>query len=225
MNIEEIRAEIPNVFPPYREGTAYCDWIKQHCKDYNPDDTTLAQDSQLAATLLVDWTYEAGLKRGGEISLSALNDVELRANPLYQKGYEAGKADGQKSGVLFNAAKQVGFDEAAKDPKAWYVLDKNGEPVHIGDVINSQSYREVKVIGFQNGACGISVAWSDLTLGHNVSAPAGNIEKVIPDTREKIKEELASAIWSDWFECGMDKANNPDDLAEQFISRIEALVD
>lgn len=135
----------------------------------------------------IQLAYEAGLKRGGEISLSSLNEVELRGNPIYQKGYEAGKADGQKSGVLFNAAKQAGFDEAAKDPKAWYVLDKKGEPVHIEDkaTLPNGVTKTIKALG-NGGGYSTNSIWIDID----------KCEKVIPDSWDKWANDLHNEICS-----------------------------
>lgn len=218
MNIEEIRAEISTAYLTTHRMKR---WLFENGVE-DADSMSTAESAPIIARMFADRAYEAGLKRGGEISLSALNDVELRGNPIYQKGYEAGKADGQKSGVLFNAAKQAGFDEAAKDPNAWYAVDKNGERIGVDD--KTSDGKTVSSLGIKRNPATLELRpYVIYAQGH--WDWADSCEKVIPDTREKIKEELASAIWSDWFECGMDKANNPDDLAEQFISRIEALVD
>lgn len=216
MNIEEIRAEIPKVFTD--EPYDVAPWIWAHGDSSYQRSYIGGEDEQVAANMLVDMAYKAGLKRANENSLSALNDAELRGNPIYQKGYEAGKFDGQKGGVLFNAVRQVGFDEAAKDPKAWYVLDKNGEQVHIGDgaTKDDSAIREVAALGediiyFRSGSLAL----------------AKYCEKVIPDTREKIKEELGDVMLAviEHDLISFDETLSADDLAEQFIARIEALVE
>lgn len=214
MNIEEIRAEIPKAYiTTYRMRR----WLAENGVE-DAYSMEIADVIPTIARMLIDRAYEAGLKRGGEISLSALNDVELRGNPIYQKGYDAGKFEGQKGSVLFDVARQVGFDEAAKDPKAWYVLDKNGEPVHIGDWCNSPKWSddEIWVEGLGDGVI-IGSCTGNLDIQCN------DLEKVIPDTREKIKEELIRCFAKDTDEVPDDITCG--DLAEQFIARIEALVD
>lgn len=129
---------------------------------------------------------------------------------LVNKAYEAGISESGKK--LY----EHGFEEAAKDPKAWYVLDKNGEHIHGGDTVsNAFGDRKVNYIFYKinNTPC---VKYVD--GGWDFSQ---DIEKVIPDTREKIKEELSeSFVWD-----GEDIAGKEDalKLAEIFISRIEAL--
>lgn len=245
MNIEEIRAEIPKAFGPSFPGE--CEWIIEHGKpDFDKNRCYGFETNQTAARILVDMAYEAGVKRGGEISISALNEAELHENPMYQKGYEAGKAEipeclecksgdyekGFKAGkaeaivVPDNAAIakadhegfERGYGAAAKDPKAWYVLDKNGKQVHIGDKVKLTNNETVHVQGL--GSCAIFA----VPRGHGYTIfETDYFEKVIPDTRKKIKDELSDAIWYGWSECEIGTANNPEELAEQFISRIEEL--
>lgn len=227
MNIEEIRSEIPKAI--VADYPIPLHWIEsQTAAVFHSDDKSCNDLLQIAASMLVNLAYEAGVKRGGEIRMSALNDVELHENPVYQKGYEEGINKGLADGAAWasevnQAALEFydykrGYDDAAKDPKAWYVLDKNGEPVHIGDTVQSElSYLPeytFEVSGFTDDG---------ITDSYGGWHRASYIEKVIPETREKIKEDLTDAIWSDWYESEENDTHSPSELAEQFISRIESL--
>lgn len=136
MSIDEIRAEVPKAFGPSFPGR--CKWIREHGKpDFDEKSCYGFETNQTAAQILVDRAYEAGVKRGGEISMSALNEVELRENPIYQKGYEAGKLETPECLECKSGDYKKGYDKAAKDPEAWYVLDKNGEKLHLNDRIET----------------------------------------------------------------------------------------
>lgn len=185
MNIDEIRAEIP------KANLGRVQWIRDHGEPDYPDDKYPFEDIEHVIEKFVDWAYEAGIEQGGKNSLSALNEVGLRENPIYQKGYEA----------------------AAKDPKAWYVLDKHGEQVHIGDIYKRGTIEEtVDELGLANdGHPSINGHYADCC------------EKVTLDTREKIIEDLAiqfSAIENDGI---VDVDDDLRAFAEQIVARVEAL--
>lgn len=135
---------------------------------------------------------------------------------LANMAYEAGKAENPKN-CFEDAAEQrksgylEGFDAAAKDPKAWYVLDKNGEQVHIGDwIINGDGQKEIV------DTLGDGFVYVDESIYRS-----NEITKVEPDTREKIKEEMAERIAAGIHDgLAMDAAEI---YAEEFIARIEAL--
>lgn len=198
MNIDEIRAEIPKTIDKLDRKGLF--------------DVAVGKSTALS---FAEAAYEAGVKRGGEISISALNEVELRENPVYQKGYEAGKAvdfEAHCDAIENNRQKwfEAGFEHAAKDPKAWYVLDKNGEKIHIGDTVYG-AIGNMKVEALGDGW----IRAIDCDAGCNL------IEKVILDTREKIKHELMSYFIPATYDG--DDVSRGEDLAEQFIARIEAL--
>lgn len=111
-----------------------------------------------------------------------------------------------------------GYEEAAKDPKAWYVLDKNGEQVHIRDAItlSNGAVKKIKALGY-GGGCSTNTTWIDLS----------KCEKIKHDTREKIKEDLFFLLYGLLGDQIDEKLWKPEetasDVAEKFISRIEAL--
>lgn len=146
--------------------------------------------------------------------------------------YEAGKKDGYTIGFEerqeddwhagFDAVKEradqylKGFEAAAKEPRFWYLKDKNGDPLHLFDkaktsdgvvmvtaITASIDPMENRILG-----CSGESEWEHKPW---------MIEKVTPDTREKIIKELA-----DWLESGCSY-HTCNDLAEQFVSRVEAL--
>lgn len=211
MNIDEIRAEIPKSL----EGDAYklMGWYNEHKKPYAAEICGCSEKGQREdnVRILVDMAYEAGVKRGGEISISALNEVELRENPLYQKGYEAGITESGKK--LY----EKGYEEAAKDPEAWYVLDNNGEQIHRDDKVRVRGFSSERTV-FALGDEAV-IFWLD---GSRLNSARSDLcEKVIPDTRDKIKYELTEALYEN---AAPDiDAEEAAYIAEQFISRIEAL--
>ena len=174
------------------EAFSEVEWIREHGQPEYPRTNSTIEDFRVAARILVDWAYEAG------------------------------KADGQKSGVLFEAVKQVGFDEAAKDPNAWCVPDTNGDPIHRGDVVKTLFGKNKVKYVFYSDHDSPCVEYEE--GGWDYSA---HVKKVIPDTREKIKEELGDVMLTviEHDLISFDETLSADDLAEQFISRIEALVD
>lgn len=101
---------------------------------------------------------------------------------------------------------RIAYEAAASDPKAWYVLDKNGERVHIGDYIKGED-KERKIIGLGNNEL-FSNFWN--------GAPASTFEKVMPDSREKWIHDLEMYAGE---HCG---SVNIEDL-EMFLDRAIAL--
>ena len=128
--------------------------------------------------------------------------------------YMLGKAEvkqsvfGRELSDAYNEEYERGFNDAAKDPKAWYVLDKNGEQVHIGDAISlsNGAVKKIKALGY-GGGCSTNTTWIDLS----------KCEKVKTDTREKIIEDLAACF------VPKEDGESPKQLADWFVSRIEAL--
>lgn len=192
MNIEQIRAEIPEAFGS--SIPAQCEWVRRHGEpDFDRLEHYLFEIDQITASILVDWAYEAGIKRGNEASASALNEVELRENPIYRKGYENGKADGFQDGysecdaeIEFNWEDQyhLGYNDAAASPKAWYVTDKNGKEVHIGDyILNGNG--EIEVVD----TLGDGYVYIDDGCYYS-----SNIEKIDQDSWDKLHLDLYNAI-------------------------------
>lgn len=189
--IDEIRAEIPKAFGEISSDIR--DWMRNNG---SPEfQHTSYVDACVAAThILVDWAYEAGKAEAIVVPDNAA--IAKADHEGYNRGYE----------------------DAAKDPKAWYVLDKNGEQVHIWDETGDG---KVIKLGYGHYINKMMVVVSKES--GTIEIPADECEKVISDTREQIKDDLINAIWASWHNCGINKANSPAELAEQFINRIEAL--
>lgn len=208
MNIEEIRAEIPKAY-----ATTYCmkRWLYENGVEdaYSMDVPDVIPSN---ARILVDMAYEAGKAVIPEC-------LECKSGD-YEKGFKAGKAeaivvpDNAAIAKADHEGFERGYEAAAKDPKAWYVLDKNGEKGHIGDPVKLTNNETVHIQGL--GSCAIFAV--PRGSGYTIFE-SDYFEKVIPDTREKIKEELAGKISTIFAKSFEDQQN----IAEQFISRIEAL--
>lgn len=136
---------------------------------------------------------------------------QTAARTIANQSFIAGKSEARTELIGQSMkSRQDAYDAAVKNPKAWYVLDKNGEQVHIGDSIIDSDGELEEVF-----AIGENVIVDSCVIYHD----ADKCEKVIPDTREKIKKELASNFI-------YTRIGNEEErliLAEQFISRIEAL--
>lgn len=115
-----------------------------------------------------------------------------------------------------NEGYECGYEEAAKDPKAWYLQDKHGEPLHLGD----QAKTSEGIVRVSEITVNVD-PMANRIFGCNANSEweykPWKIEKVTSDTREKIIKELA-----DWLESGCSY-QTCNDLAEQFVSRVEAL--
>lgn len=92
------------------------------------------------------------------------------------------------------------IDIALADPKAWYIYDMNGERVHIGDEIIDGDGCKEKVTELGDG-----YVYTDEEVYRSA-----NIKKVIPDTREKIIEDMIAE--------GLSR-----EAAEEYMSRIKAV--
>lgn len=130
-----------------------------------------------------DWIREHGNPEYPRNS-SILSDFKTAARILVDWAYEAGISESGKK--LY----EKGYEAAAKDPKAWYVLDKIGEPVYIGDRVKHPNWY------------GASDSEKVIALGENeihcngYSAPADMCEKVKPDPWEDLREKLVHIIAS-----------------------------
>lgn len=113
-----------------------------------------------------------------------------------------------------------GYEAAAGDHKSWYLLDKNGEKVHIGDkVSNGVKINEVKGFWFLQ-----PFDFSCFIYSHDSWDYTGECKKVDNEAQEKIKEELSDIILhamksSECFD-GIDKDVSANINADDFISRI-----
>lgn len=196
MNINEIRAEIPKAFSHERDH-AY-DWLIEFSEQEDLDpDTPRWEDNQAAARKLVDWAYEAGK---AENFKNCFEDA----------------AEQRKSGYL------EGFDAASKDPKAWYVLDKNGEQIKLEDKVKtSEGILTVTRICGDVEPMECFILASDDNGGWQFKP--WKVEKVIPDNREKIKEEIADLLTNSYDSKLWTEDLDEYKLADKIISRIEAL--
>lgn len=157
--------------------------------------------------LLVKQAYEAGKEHG-----IALKETDLAEN--WHDGYQRGIEDAKECNDMdsHHEGFQDGYDAAAKDPKAWYVTDKHGEHVHIGDKVKLTNGETVTVQGL--GSCAIFAA--PRGSGYTIFE-TDYFEKVIPDTREKIIEDLSACF------APKEDGKQPKQLADWFVARVEAL--
>lgn len=154
----------------------------------------------------------------------AIDFIRNHGNPDYPN-YNDPRDDYKTAALLLvDMAYKEGKNEAAKDPKTWYVFDRHGNHLHIGDIINSHYRLDLQVSGFRNGPFGVGVEWWDNISGSYRAAYSEDVERVIPDTKEKIKEELAdiilNAIESGEQFNGIDPEASANLNADEFISRI-----
>lgn len=223
MNIEQIRAEIPKAF---KSPVALANWIVSQGTDTMEK---YGKDYKAAASILVDWAYQAGLeqaKKNDALSLENVPNIEYFS--LWMAGYESGKADGYQKGysecdadIEFNKKDQynLGYRRASLDPKAWYVLDKNGEKVHIGDTVILSNGKETVVQGLNSNGI-----FSAPEVGGLAEFGNARFEKVIYDSRERIKDDLSDiilhAMKSGRHFDGIDPEASANLNADEFISRI-----
>lgn len=113
----------------------------------------------------------------------------------YSRGYESGY--------------YVGCADAAGNPEEWYALDKNGEHLHFGDKFLRGNGMIKETIDRFDIA-------DDGTLCVN-GYYACSCEKVVPDTKEKIIDELMEILM-------VDEDQREDEVAEKFYNRIAAHV-
>lgn len=92
------------------------------------------------------------------------------------------------------------------------MLDKNGGQIHIGDVVRLINGKRSPVTGLSVNEvyCTQKFKWAHVE----------NVTKVVPETREEVVADLAAEFLA--ISAG-DMFDDADELAEQFISRIEAL--
>lgn len=141
------------------------------------------------------------------------------ARMLVNWAFEAGKAEQKEQ---HEAVIEQCYEYTAQDHKAWWVPDKHGEEVHIGDMYKDSNGTRGKALGFVSYGDPVEMLISWGFDNCNVRNP-NECEKVTPDTREKIIEDLAaqfSAIENDGI---VDVDDDLRACAEQFISRVEAL--
>lgn len=232
LNIDEIREEIPKALGFKRDATVI-DWIRNSGRPDYEHTHPVEHDVQTAARMLVDWAYEAGKAdafpssdEASLLSLQAYIEAHTASCNEYQRGYEAGKAEGIEEGfkngrsfiekglgedglqaIKDTVAYQEGYEAAAKNPKAWYVIGKDGEHLHIYDKVKSgDSIKEITGLGDDQ-----------LFAPYWNAMPASRFEKVTTDTREQIVNELSNLLENG---CLESKCH---ELAEQFVSRVEVL--
>lgn len=209
MNIDEIRAEIPKAFG--RFCTVSKVWLENN--DVDTRDFELEDYPKTAVRILIDRAYEAGKATGYQNGWDFGYTEGVEASENYKRGFEAGKAEGQKSGVLFDAAKKVGYDEAAKEPKAWYVLDKNGEQVFIEDTVK---YLDEVLTVFAINGDWIVPDESSRTI------QADMCEKVIPDSWESLRDDIVEQLYAS---VPMKNDQPYKEKANEFIDRAKKLAE
>lgn len=119
-----------------------------------------------AARMLVDWAYEAGKAEGIE------------------EGFKSGRSFIEKSlgedglqAIKDTVAYQEGYEAAAKNPKAWYVLGLKDKHVHIGDKIK---YKDETFTVFSINGEWIQPSESDIIISAELC------EKIANETTENV---------------------------------------
>lgn len=151
--------------------------------------------------------------------------------------YEAGKketlSNANENGVIvvpdnvalsrsWHEGYKRGYEEAALNPQAWWIPDKNGEPMHFGDIVKNDRYEGFyEVTGIGEHSIGLWVNKSEFRW-----VLPEDCEKVTPDTKEKIIKELIDNIHhiteeETYYE---EYVKGCEELAEKFYDRIAAQV-
>lgn len=151
-------------------------------------------------------------------------DWKQLAKEVAYLAYEAGKHDAE---IAMRGINQVrgeeyikGYDEAAINPAAWCVVDKDGDSVHIGDNFKAPNGNVYEAIGFHEFGGEISVTFFDDEGDFNGYC-SNRIKKVPKDTRAIIiSEMIESFVWD-----GEDIKDNQDatEKANAFYDRIKAV--
>lgn len=204
MNIEQIRAEILKVFTdePYNIAP----WILAYVDSYYQRSYIASGDEQVAACVLVDMAFEAG------------KDV----------GYKKGKADDFENHCdAIEETRQKwfesGYNEAAKDPKAWSFEDKNGNRMSLGDKVKtSDGILTIKRICADEEPMECRVLACDDNGGFEYKP--WRIEKVIPDTWEKFAEDLSNQLVRAALGRLSEEEKSPDEIAEAFADRAREML-
>lgn len=194
MNIEQIRAEIPKVMNSRLRDRVQ--FIKEHEPNYRV--TPSGGDGSVTdhvIRVLVDMAYEAG--KADAIVIPDNATIAKISNESFDCGFEAG------------------YNNAAKDPKAWYVLDKNGEQVHIKDktTLPNGTTKTIKALG-DGGGCSTNTTWIDL----------GKCEKFTPDSWEKFAEDLSNQLVNAALGRLSEEEKSPDEIAEAFAERAREML-
>lgn len=209
MNIEDIRAEIPKALGS--SVLCQCEWIKDHDKkDFDASNYYGYEINQNAARILIDLAYEAGKADSKELWIKGFEEGEKAGSSTYDQGYN----DGYKA--------------AAKNPKAWWVPDKHGEPVHIDEYVKVDDCDvPMRVIGFSQDENG-KMEFVDCE-GFQISAD--ECEKVIPDSWEQLHNDIEEYIYMSidiYDEHGEDREKGDRCaeaglIADELIARAKAL--
>lgn len=139
-------------------------------------------------------------------------DAEIAAMPVCKLGYERGRQDGYSecdAEIEFNMEDQykLGYAYAAGNPKEWYVLDKNGKEVHIGDhIMNGNG--EIEVVDTLGD--GYVYVDEDGYRSENIEKVASSWEELRKDLAWEFAEEYPTD------EC-LAKADKYLDLARELV--------
>lgn len=123
-----------------------------------------------------------------------------------------------------NAAKEVAriaYEDAAKDPKAWCVLDRNGESVRIGDRMKT-SDGIVEVCDFKTSQNGEFVHVLGMLGDAGFEYKPWKCEKVKPDTRDDVIQDIVGLFIPPVY--GGDEVERGYEEANAVYDRIEAIV-
>lgn len=149
---------------------------------------------------------------------SIVTEMFLQRNWVMEHAPEL-EEKSQTSKVIKEIAR-IAYEAAAKDMKAWYVLDKNGENVHIGDDV---SEGEVIMLGLGHYTKSPSIIAAQCNA--TIEIPQELCEKGNHDSREKLIDELEYKIHEAaddaWYTEDFRELRR--EIAESFIDRAIAL--
>lgn len=171
--------------------------------------STLSLGYSMISQWLIDHDIEEGDTMEGDVKKFAFEV----ANIAFNDGYEQGKNSStcpDCPGVDRQDIENM-IDDALVDPSRWYVLDKNGERVHIGDYIKFED-KDKKIIGLGNNEL-FSNFWN--------GSPATAFEKVIQDSVELIKDEMMEYVD---IACDQYGISNTEPLTG-WIDRLSAIIE
>ena len=204
MKIEEIRAEIPKVY-----STVYSmkQWLNMSGVE-NTNSMKIPEMIAAIALIFVDTAYKAGKAEIPEC-------LECKSGD-YEKGFKAGyehACNKVNQSKILSDGYTMGFAEAAREPSAWYVLDKNGEQIHIGDTVIDEDGDE-ETVDYLGSACLVS----DYGL---IPHESNDCEKVTPDSWEQWEDDLETEI-ANALMAGQLNESYEGDL-ESLVNRVKKL--
>ena len=139
------------------------------------------------------------------------NEYDYRVRVHYPDYVRPGKDTSNFADVLVHLCERV-QEAVAGDPSEWYVLDANNERVYIGDSVRRNNGTHDDIERVQGFIC----KGATTVFASGGSCSNNSIVKVIPDTREKIIDDLAKELNQGH---GLFTADFVKEIAEQFVDR------